>query len=438
MMKRNNKKMKFLRCSLAVCLTVFILLLTMIPVYGEENTSTDATSASESEAEITEEETTDYVENTAESEPEITDSDFTYTVTDGTAVITGYLKTDSQVVIPSRIDGIPVTAISRETFYKNLYITDVVISEGINTIKSGTFFGCENLKSVDLPQSVTKIERYAFSGCSSLEEITIPDGVARIEPWTFSGCTSLLTINIPDGLTQVCCDLRDTAFYNNPDNWENNMLYLGSHLVAVHSDIENVTMRPDTKSITNGTFAKCKGITEIEIAQGIELIPICAFDECTNLQKAIIPEGVITIADSAFQRCISLENVQLSESVTYIGKNAFLECANLYTIYIPENVSFIGDSAFYGCSDVTIYGISGSYAEEYANKNNIRFIDENTLISNDYNGDGMLTVDDVTLLQQTLVMMSDFDRSGRTSSFDFNGDGEFNLIDITLLQLLIA
>lgn len=413
---KNNYKFMPWRCTLAVCIAVLLLMAAALPVYGDEITKPDSEPASEDSAES---------------------GDFTYSIENGEVTITGYTKTDSQVTIPSTIDLMPVTVIGKEAFYSNQNITEVVIPQGVTTIESGAFYGCTSLKNIIIPEGVTVIETYAFENCSSLEEITIPEGVAKIEPWTFSGCTSLATINIPDSLSQVCCDLSDTAYYNNADNWENDMLYLGNHLVAVNKYIEHANLRAETKSITNAVFAQCKNLTQIEVTSNIDVIPICTFDSCTNLEEVIIPEGVKTIDKSAFQRCENLTKITIPDTVSSIEFNAFLGCTNLSRIYIPESVTYIDQSAFIQCPNLTIYGINGSYAEKYAEENNINFIGENIIIIGDYNNDGVLGIADATLLQEKLVMIDDLDVLG-TANFDFNGDGEFNVIDVTTIQLLIA
>lgn len=416
---KKNYKFRYWRCAFAICLGILLLTSGMISVSGEEKEQAET------------------AEPTSVTQQVKTTPDFTYEIENGEVIITGYTDTEPHVVIPSEIDSMPVTAIGKDAFYSNLYITDVIIPQGVKAIKSGAFFGCENLMDIEIPESVTVIEKNAFTDCSSLEKITIPDGVTKIEPWTFSGCTNLSTINIPDSLSQICCDLEDTAYFNNADNWENDMLYLGEHLVAVKKDIEHAVLRADTKSITNAVFAECKNLTDIEVTSNIEVIGICTFDGCTNLEEIIIPEGIKTIDKAAFQRCENLTKVTIPESVDTIEDNAFLECTNLSGVYIPKNVSFIGSTAFSNCPNLTIYGINGSYAEKYCEENNLKFIGENLIIICDYNNDNMVDIDDATLLQQALSMMIKLDNLN-IASYDFNGDGEFNVADVTEIQLLIA
>ena len=81
----------------------------------------------------------------------------------------------------------------------NLYlngelVTDLVIPDGVTSIGSYAFSGCDSLTSVIIPDSVTSIGYGAFEGCSSLTSVTIPDSVTSIGAEAFYGC---------DGLTSV-------------------------------------------------------------------------------------------------------------------------------------------------------------------------------------------------------------------------------------------
>lgn len=413
---KQNYKFRPWRFALAVCLAVLITASGTIFAFGEENIQPDLASASEYASQ----------------------EDFTYTVENGAVTITGYTNAEGHVSIPSEIDEMPVTAIGKDAFFSNTDITEVTLPDTIETIKSGAFYGCENLKEINIPQSVTVIENNAFTDCKSLEEITIPKGILKIEPWTFSGCTNLAVINIPESVTEIgYAAFENTAYFNNRDNWDNHMLYLGNHLIAVDKDIEHAILRNETRSITNSAFSECINLTAIEVTENIDVIGIATFDGCTNLEEIIIPEGIKDIENSAFQNCENLVNVKLPKTLKAIGDNAFLGCTNLNSVYIPANVTYIGSNAFSGCTDLTIYGTKGSYAERYAKENGIKFIGENIICVGDYDNDSIFSIGDATYLQQKLVNMSYYDTLS-IANYDFNGDGEFNVIDVTAIQLAVA
>ena len=71
-------------------------------------------------------------------------------------------------------------------------LRDLVIPEGITTIKAGLFFGCVDIKSVTIPNTVTKIEAYAFYGCKGLKTVVIPDSVTEIGEYAFKGVGNIV------------------------------------------------------------------------------------------------------------------------------------------------------------------------------------------------------------------------------------------------------
>ena len=98
-----------------------------------------------------------------------------------------------------------------------------------------------------------------------------------------------------------------------------------------------------------------------------------AFYNCTSLQEINIPDSVTRINYWTFYNCVSLKQIDLSKNITKISKCAFSKCSGLEKIYIYEKCTSIADNAFDGCCKLTIYGIKGSYAEQYANEHNIPF-----------------------------------------------------------------
>ena len=62
------------------------------------------------------------------------------------------------------------------------------------------------------------------------------------------------------------------------------------------------------------------------------------------------------------------------DSITIDGYNGFGGEITIPSTINGKSVTSIGGSAFEGCTGLTIYGKQGSYAETYANDNNIPFI----------------------------------------------------------------
>ncbi len=219
-----------------------------------------------------------------------TNSNFTYIVIGNNSVeIAGYTGQETELIIPSEIDGKTVKNIGMYSFYGCSDLTSVKIPSGVTSIGSSAFKGCSSLTSIEIPSEVTSIGSSAFKGCSGLTSIEIPSEVTSIGDFAFAECSSLTSIEIPSGVT----------------------------------------------SIGDFAFAKCNGLTSIEIPPGVTSIGKYAFFECSSLTSVEIPSGVTSIGNSAFAECSSLTSVEIPSGVTSIGDFAFFGCRGL-TIYCSK------------------------------------------------------------------------------------------------------
>ena len=117
--------------------------------------------------------------------------EWTYSVENGEATITGYSGSGGAVVIPSEVNGAPVKVLSGYPPIfgnPNTSVTSITIPNGVRSIGPSAFSSCTSLTSITIPNSVTSIGGYAFSGCTSLTSVTIPDRfLAQIATLGISG-----------------------------------------------------------------------------------------------------------------------------------------------------------------------------------------------------------------------------------------------------------
>ena len=107
-------------------------------------------------------------------------------------------------------------------------------------------------------------------------------------------------------------------------------------------------------------------ITEVTIPSSIKQIEDYAFSSCHSLTKVNLSEGLEILNNSVFFNCSELREIKLPSTLKEIGPRAFSGAA-LNNVVLPDNV-------FAECSkEVTIHGASGSYAQNYAKKNNLKF-----------------------------------------------------------------
>lgn len=233
---------------------------------------------------------------------------FTYQVINGVAMIVGCDKSVSgDLLVPSRVDGFPITTIATGVFKDCVDLETVTIPYSIEKIGDHAFEGCTALKSVILPHSVKELGDYIFLRCSALESIQMSASIEKLGEGAFQNCSKLKAVTIPSSITEI----------------------------------------------KDKTFDCCSSLTEVIIPENVTSIGYQAFGSCVSLDSVTIPDQVTTIEPFAFVYCTSLNSVKLPKNLTNLGNNAFMNCNKITSISIPETLAVISASAFSSCSGLT-------------------------------------------------------------------------------------
>lgn len=105
-------------------------------------------------------------------------------------------STPTEVIIPEGITTIRKRLFTTYTNLVRCVIPNSVVmttSYGDNSAQ-GMFDGCTNLQEVVIGSGFTKTSERMFNNCTSLQSITLPASITQINAWTFSGCTNLTTV----------------------------------------------------------------------------------------------------------------------------------------------------------------------------------------------------------------------------------------------------
>ena len=298
-------------------------------------------------------------------------------------------------------------------------IEEITIPNTIKMIESYAFYNCVNLKNIIIPTGVESISEYAFGNNSALLEVDIPDTITKIGQGTFSGCTSLTTaklpnkiVNIPEGMFQDCTSLTAinlpetiTAIKQNAfQNTGLTELTLPENVITIESaafdncaNLAAINFNNNLKTIGNYAFRNNDALTEIIIPDNVSTIGDYAFQDSDILTTAIISDSVTTIGQYIFAHCDVLKDVKLGTGltkiplyafnlcpklqkivlpyrITTVDANAFTNCTKLTEVTVPRGTTTISTSAFSYPDRLTIYGISGTYAETYANQIGASFV----------------------------------------------------------------
>lgn len=81
---------------------------------------------------------------------------------DGTAEITGYTGSQTNITISSTLGGYTVTSIGKHAFQNCSGLELVAIGDSVKRIGNWAFYNCESLESVTIGQSIESIGKCAF------------------------------------------------------------------------------------------------------------------------------------------------------------------------------------------------------------------------------------------------------------------------------------
>ena len=81
--------------------------------------------------------------------------------------------TDTEIVVASDYEGLPVTAVASNAFDSCTGITSVILHDGITDIGSSAFYKCTSLESVTVGSGLTEVGEDAFYNCISLPQCTL-------------------------------------------------------------------------------------------------------------------------------------------------------------------------------------------------------------------------------------------------------------------------
>jgi hypothetical protein len=194
----------------------------------------------------------------------------------------------TKIVIPKGVKSISDCALSRCESLENVKIPDSVTEIG-----KRAFYECKRLKKIVIPNGVKSIGNYTFCGCEGLESLVIPDSVESIGASAFAGCKSLKNITISDRMIKIVNEhlFGGTALFNDKSNWENGVLYLGNHLMAVDENVSgDLKIKEGTVSIGEDAFVYCEKINSLTIPKSVVYIHKEAFWE-SGIKNIIVDEN---------------------------------------------------------------------------------------------------------------------------------------------------
>ena len=287
------------------------------------------------------------------------------------------------------------SGIREYAFFNAKHLECVYIGNGYS-VGYRAFANCTNLWSVYLTSSIESIGQDAFRDCIALYEFVIPECVYYISVDAFNGCYNLYDITIYDNVSRIGQNaFYDTGYYNNYDNWENGVLYLGNYLIATNSwELDDeYNIREGTIAVAEDAFVWDDELKAIGIPESVTHICAGAFYACTNLtdvyyygdadewsgidiswdNECLInanihfnsnpngTSGIIYETNGSYATVVGYDgdktDIVIGRTyeglpVTKIGAEAFRNNSNITSITIPDSITTIEQYAFAGCGDI--------------------------------------------------------------------------------------
>lgn len=241
---------------------------------------------------------------------------------------------DTNLVIPSEINGIPVTRLNADIFYNketksHLKLSSITIPDTVNSMAS-PFSYCNNLKSI------------VFGNVSDLEITSSTFSGAGVESVTF-GTTKNVIIHKQAFMNKK--NLK-TVDFGNPTNMQiKNECFKGSGLTEVTV--------PKGVLLGQYVFSECPNLVKAEIYAS----PLKQVEKRINTQTGKVVSEKDVFSEYLFYKCPSLREATVS-NYEIIYDYMFSECPALRTVNVG-NATQLKYRAFYGCTSLKDFDCNG-------------------------------------------------------------------------------
>ncbi len=308
------------------------------------------------------------------------------------------------VEMPESVESVGIGA-----FRNCSSLTSVDLPDGIETIREETFLNCRSLSSATLPPRLKGVKRMAFANCESLRSLVIPETTTSVSDSAFSGCRFLSLRVFRESYAERFAERNDIQYeivggggpsarqvepidvpkdYRLGDDGTTLERYtgtarsftapegvktIGSDAFRACSTLTIVRLPDSAETIQEGAFADCDSLREIDLPPRTTQIEANLFSGCVSLIQVSLPSGVVAIKTRAFAGCESLRTLAIPANVERIESRAFVGCKSLQTVEIPNPTTFVESNAFDDCERLTIRAPKGSFAEQYAAENDVKF-----------------------------------------------------------------
>lgn len=259
-------------------------------------------------------------------------------------------------------------------FRKCTVLENIEVPESLKSIGAGAFVDCQTITEINLPDSVSEIGDSVFQGCKKLEKVKLPSELYEIEDYMFADCVSLKEIIFPKKIKSIGTEAFLNCITIEDLNLAQSISEINESAFDGCEGLNKINLPKDLMYIRKAAFRNCSSLIQVKMSNLVNYMGDNVFENCNFLTDIVLSARIKAIPSQTFQGCSSLESIILPYQVETIEDNAFKNCTKLKKITIPKATTSISDSAFSYPDKMTIYGVAGSYAEQYAKENDIAFV----------------------------------------------------------------
>lgn len=247
-----------------------------------------------------------------------------------------------------------------------------VISDGVTTMRPGTFRNARRLRSLSCPATLRQLPTDFCRHAVALHEIDLPETLERLGRHAFADCHSLESLHLPqqvDTIPDGCCT-RNRALKT--VQLPQRLRAIGNEAFCDCSSLETIDLPASLAHLGERAFAGCDSLTYLYIPARLTTVPLSALPHGGSLahidvapdhptlrsidgvlysrdghtlllwpaahpaRDLTLPEGIEHIAAEAFRGARHLERLILPHSLRQVDRAAFADCRQLAHVHFTS------------------------------------------------------------------------------------------------------
>lgn len=308
-----------------------------------------------------------------------------------------------------------------------------------------------------VPSSVTVIGEFAFSGATHLNEIVLPENLTEVYSSAFEG---MGLYNNEDNWKNGILYIGSYLIAAKADLQGDCHIQDGTAVIVRRAfshceNVKSIYLPYHMREIMPYGFEFCTALKNVYLNYGLQTIGTRTF-EGTAVEELYLPatvqstltnsQSITSWANSAFYGATCLRKIVVGEGMTDLPKGAFAGCSTLETIVLPKSLSSAPTAGVFfkkawnsNCPALKeIIGYSGSFAETLATENGYIFSTLSTPVTNgDVNRSGKADETDYEIMKGYALGVETPSKEALLAA-DLNGDGVLDMFDVSLMNMILS